>query len=226
VFTGFALLATAAMLVLPATGRRAGVRYRPAGFTVPRAIVGPFARACFIVIVGWGASGIYLVLGPSMLVDFLGTPSHSVAGATLLLFFGAGAFGAAVLRRRPLDQIVTAALVTILLGLAAMSTSVWVHGLALYFIGAVCCGAANGISMLAGLTIVNAVAPSERRAGTISAYFLAAYSSVALSFPVIGWAADRFGLDRMLYGYAAVFGLVALLALVEVLTRNASKGPA
>jgi len=216
VFAVFAALATFAMLAIRNTGKRAGATYRPQGIAVPAGIVAPFVRACAVFATGWSGGGVFLVLGPSMMAEFLGTPSHSLAGAALLVFFGAGALGQAVLRRRRILDILVSGRVTLCAGLAIMVLSLLAHSLILFFAAIVIAGAANGISLLGGLTLVNAIAPAGRRAQTLTAFFLTGYGSVAILFPVLGWAADRYGLERALFGFAATFIAGAVVAFVDL----------
>jgi MFS family permease len=99
-----------------------------------------------------------------------------------------------------------------------MVLSILWHSLALFFAAIVVAGAANGISLLGGLTLVNAIAPAGRRAQTLTAFFLTGYLSVAVLFPILGWAADRYGLERALFGFAATFIAATIVAFVD-LTR-------
>lgn len=218
VFAVFAAVATVAMIAIRNTGRREGATYRMQGMAVPAGIVAPFARACAVYATGWAGGGVILVLGPSMMVEFLGTPSHSLAGAALLLFFGAGALGQAYFQKRRIFDIMVAGLASVSVGLLLMAWSLATHSLILFFAATVIAGAANGISLLGGLTLVNAIAPAGRRAQTLTAFFLSGYLAVAILFPLLGWAVDRYGLLRALVGFALTFSAAALVTFVD-LTR-------
>jgi MFS family permease len=216
VFGIFAAVATIAMIAIRNTGRRPGAVYRPQGMAVPRTIVAPFVRACATYATGWAGGGVILVLGPSMMVDFLGTPSHTLAGFELLAFFGAGAAGQAYLRKHRIVVILISGLAAVVVGLTLMATSLLVHSLPLFLAATVIAGAANGVSLLGGLTLVNAIAPAGRRAETLSAFFLSGYLSVGLLFPVLGWVVDAYGMQRAMVGFAALFSLSALITFIDL----------
>jgi hypothetical protein len=216
VLVAVASIAFIGMLALPNSGRRPGAVYRARSAGVPRAIRAPFARAAATFIVGWVGGSIFLALGPSIIVQLLGTSSHAVAGTTILLFFVASGLGQFALRDAP-------AVVTLRCGAAAMGTGLVIavfaalfHSLALFFVAIVVSGAAQGIALLGGLALVNAIAPPGQRGGVLSAFFLAGYLPVTVVVPLLGWAADAGGLFGALTAFAACVVVASVATSVDL----------
>jgi MFS family permease len=218
VLIAFALIALAALLPLPNSGRTPGAVYGGNTASVPAAIRGAFVRAAFTFAVGWVGGSIFLVLGPSIIVQFLGTPSHTVAGATLLVFFAASGLGQVLVRGTGATATLRIADVAIGAGLLLSAGAGLLHSLPLFFAAVLLAGAAQGIALLGGLALVNAITPDAHRGGVLSAFFLCGYLPVALLVPAIGWVADAAGLYRALLYFALLIAAAAAAALIDLAT--------
>ena len=107
-----------------------------------------------------------------------------------------------------------------IVGIAVIAGALAHSSLPLLLIGAVVAGFGTGVSFRAGLAMVGAVTPPERRGEVNSSYFAVAY--VALSVPIvgIGFATEAIGLRDA----GLVFtGCVVVLAL-GVLASLRSRG--
>jgi MFS family permease len=231
VLIAFAFVALAALLQLPNSGRAPGAVYRGNTASVPAAIRGTFVRAAFTFGIGWVGGAIFLVLGPSIIVQFLGTSSHTIAGTTLLVFFAASSAGQVLVRGTGATTTLRIADVAIGLGLLLSAAAGFLHSLPLFFVAVLLAGAAQGIALLGGLALVNAIAPGAQRGSVLSAFFLCGYLPVTLLVPVIGWVADAAGLYRALLYFALLIAAAAAVALVDLATwkdrkfaGNVSKG--
>jgi MFS family permease len=221
VLVAFALVAIAALVPLPNSGRRPGTVYRGNMATVPAGIRRPFARATFTFAVGWVGGSIFLSLGPSIIAQFLGTSSHAIAGTTLLVFFGSSGLGQVLARRTGTLLTLRIADIAIGAGLLLAAAAGVLHSLPLFFLAVVLAGAAQGIALLGGLELVNAIAPEAHRAGVLSAFFLCGYLLVAFLVPVIGWVADSAGLYRALLYFALLIAVAAAAALIDLMAWKA-----
>ena len=218
VLIAFGLLALIAMLVLPNTGRREGVAFTGNRASVPARIRAPFVRATATFLIGWVGGAYFLALGPSLLVTLLGTSSHTIAGASLLVFFGASAVGQFAVRRISARNQLRIGAVAVGTGLVLAAVATVVHSLPLYFLAVILTGASQGIALLGGLALVSAIAPPTQRAGVIAAFFLCAYLGVTVAVPLLGWVADAGGLATAAIAFAAVIAGSAAIAFVD-LTR-------
>jgi MFS family permease len=216
VLIAFALVALVAVLRLPNIGKRAGVAYTGNRARVPAPIRGAFVRATATFIVGWVGGGFFLALGPSVIATLLGTSSHTVAGTSLLVFFGASGIGQLLMQRvsPKLTLLTGGAMLAAGLILAALATLT--HSLAIYYVAIVLTGASQGISLLGGLALVSRIAPPEQRAGVIAAFFFIAYLGVTLGIPLLGWVADAAGLATASLVCAAVLVVCEAIAFVDL----------
>jgi MFS family permease len=221
VLVAFALVAVAVLVPLPNSGRRPGTAYRGNTASVPAGIRAPFVRAAFTFSIGWVGGSIFLSLGPSIIAQFLGTSSHTIAGTTLLVFFAASSLGQILMRGTVALLTLRIAGVAIGAGLLLAAVAGMLHSLPLFFVAVVSAGAAQGIALLGGLALINAIAPEAHRGGVLSAFFLCGYLPVALLVPVIGWVADSLGLYRALLYFALLIAGAAAAVLIDLSTWKA-----
>jgi MFS family permease len=106
-------------------------------------------------------------------------------------------------------------------GLLLAAVAGMLHSLPLFFVAVVSAGAAQGIALLGGLALINAIAPEAHRGGVLSAFFLCGYLPVALLVPAIGWVADSLGLYRALLYFALLIAGAAAAALIDLSTWKA-----
>lgn len=216
VLIAVALIALAALLPLPNSGRSPGAVYRGNTAGVPAAIRMPFIRAAFSFSIGWVGGAMFLALGPSIIAQFLGTSSHTIAGTTLLVFFAASSLGQVLARATGVALTLRIANAAIGAGLLLAAAAGFLHSLPLFFAAVVLAGAAQGIALLGGLALVNAITPAAHRGGVLSAFFLCGYLPVTLLVPVIGWVADAAGLYRALLYFALLIAAAAAVALIDL----------
>ena len=94
------------------------------------------------------------------------------------------------------------------------------HAYALLVVATVVVGAGGGLSYLAGLNIVAALAEPERRAELTSAFFVSCYVGFSVPALGVGVAANRFGLYDSIVGAAIALGVVAVAMIVLTTDRN------
>jgi FtsH-binding integral membrane protein len=82
----------------------------------------------------------------------------------------------------------------------------------------------QGLTLSAGLAAVTAAAPSARRAGVASSFFIVFYLGIAIPVVGIGVAATFVGLRTAGIAFSAVVAVVAVLACA-VLIRTAARRP-
>jgi MFS family permease len=216
--TACGLLALAALMPLPNSGRRPGAVYTGNRAEVPAAIRSPFIRAAWTFTVGWVGGAIFLSLGPSIIASLLGTASHTIAGTTLLVFFAASGIAQYVIRAMSPRDTLRCGCAAVAAGLLLAAAATIVHSLPLFFIAIALTGASQGIALLGGLAVINAVAPPDKRGGVLSAFFFTGYLGVTICVPLLGWAADAFGLNTASCGFAVVLAVGAAVAFAD-LTR-------
>jgi MFS family permease len=86
-------------------------------------------------------------------------------------------------------------------------------------------GYGNGLSYLAGLNIVNNIAPPEHRAETLSAFLVVCYLGFSLPALGVGIVADQVGLYRAMVAGAIALGVIAVVMILVTTDRNLRTTP-
>jgi MFS family permease len=155
----------------------------------PRLSVPEPIRAQFVApaITGFGAMalvGFFAALTPSILVADLHETSHAVAGAVFCEL--AAVVAATIVLTHALSS--RAAMLTSLAlmvpSVAALVLAQLLASMPLMLAAAALCGVASGLGYRGSLQEVNQIAPAERRAEVVSAYFVCGFTGNAV--PVIG----------------------------------------
>ncbi|CDX13143.1 Multidrug efflux protein [Mesorhizobium sp. ORS 3324] len=198
---------------VPETRRLAEMPMRPR-LSVPTGI-----RAQFVApaVTGFGAMalvGFYAALAPSILAQQLHVTSHAEAGG---LFFELSIVAAAtILATARLSSRFTmlAALVLMIPTVALIVAAQVFASAATMVIGTALCGVAAAFGYRGGLQVVNHIAPADRRAEVVSAFFVCCFCGNAL--PVIGigvlssWT-SAIAASLAFAGMITIFALVALV---------------
>ncbi|TIT42606.1 MAG: MFS transporter, partial [Mesorhizobium sp.] len=164
-------------------GRLSDVSMRPR-LSVPADI-----RAAFVApaVTGFGAMalvGFYAALAPSVLAQQLHVTNHAEAGA---LFFELSMVAAAtiLLTVRLSSRITMLAALALMTPTVALVVAAQVYASMAIMIAATgLCGVAAALGYRGGLQVVNQIAPDDRRAEVVSAFFICCFCGNAL--PVIG----------------------------------------
>ncbi len=146
-------------------------------------------RARFVApaVTGFGAMalvGFYAALAPSILAQQLKVTNHAAAGA---VFFELTIVAAVtILATTRLSSRVTmlTALVLIIPTVGLIVAAQFFGSMAIMIIATACCGVASALGYRGGLQVVNQIAPADRRAEVVSAFFICCFCGNAL--PVIG----------------------------------------
>ncbi|MER8729360.1 MFS transporter [Mesorhizobium sp. M1227] len=213
-----AMLATVTLLVwrtretVSRPGKLADVSMRPR-LSVPDDI-----RASFVApaVTGFGAMalvGFYAALAPSILAQQLQVTNHAEAGA---LFFELAIVTAATIvatARLSSRAAMFAALALMIPTVALIVAAQVFASMAIMIAGTALCGVAAALGYRGGLQVVNEIAPADRRAEVVSAFFICCFCGNAL--PVIGigvlsTVAGATAASLAFAGMIVVFSLVAL----------------
>lgn len=219
VYIAFLAVIAAGVARVPSCPHRvsAGKRAFP---TIPAAIRRPFFIASVESFVSWATFAIFVSLLPSFLARSLDI-HNLMLGALVVACLQTGMVTASFAGRRLANR---RAIVTSMLALGGgvwlLLLAVPLHAYALLALATIVVGAGGGLSYLAGLNIVGAIAPPERRAEVTSAFFVACYLGFSLPALGVGIAANRFGLYDSIVGAAVLLGVVAVTMLVLTTERN------
>ena len=188
VYLGALVLVAALVWSAPET-----VAQPPAGITQismrPRVAVPANIRAAFVApaVTGFGALalvGFYAALAPTVLADQLHETRHAVAGAIFLEL--AAVVAASIVATRSLSSRAAMlwALALMLPSVALLVAAQREGSMTIMIIATAICAVAAGLGYRGSLQVVNQIAPANRRAEVVSAYFICGFLGNAL--PVIG----------------------------------------
>jgi MFS family permease len=155
----------------------------------PRAAVPKAIRTALVApaVTGFGAMALvafFAALVPSVLANELHETSHAVAGAVFLELAAMVAIVIALTRSLSSRSAMLSALGLMLPSVALIVAAQFRGSIALMLAATALCGVAVGLGYRGSLQVVNQIAPEDRRAEVVSAYFICGFLGNAL--PVIG----------------------------------------
>ncbi|MER6616684.1 MFS transporter [Streptomyces xantholiticus] len=157
---------------------------RPQGVRVPPEVKGVFAPASLAAFAGFALLGLFTAVAPSFTSRTLGVHNLAVSGALVFCVFLASTLGQSLTRRVGARRALPAGCAVLVAGLLLVASSLIAESMLLLVLGALCGGGGQGLGFRAALTLVGDAAPAQHRGGTISAFFVVAYTGISL--PVVG----------------------------------------
>jgi MFS family permease len=199
-------------------------RYQPQRVSVPEHARGRFFAATTSAAITFAMFGLATSLSPSFIAGTLHDPSHLLAGAVSFAMFATAALAQTLSGSRTSEQLLAAAIPTLLAGLGLLTVSVWLPApsLGVFLAGDLVAGAGAGLMFKGAIGVVSQVAQPERRAEALSGLFLAAY--LGLAGPVIGLGAlTQIASTRVsLLIFAVTLALGVLAAAPALVGRHAA----
>jgi MFS family permease len=196
---------------------------RPA---VPAEIRGDFWFAALGVTASWSVLGVLLSLYPSLAAQQTHVHNLVFGGAVV----GTTAFSAAIAQllstRVPARRSAIVGDVGMAIALVLTVPVLATHSWPLVLSAAAVLGAAFGLGFGGSLRHLSHVVPSNRRGETMSAFYLIAYTAMAVPTIVAGWAATRWPLDEVFpwFAYAVALACLIAAAVGAITTRNRGEG--
>ncbi|WP_209890199.1 MFS transporter [Nocardia goodfellowii] len=193
-------------------GARVAGRIRIAKPAVPQEISADFWFSAIGVMAAWSVLGVLLSLYPSLAAQQTGIHNLVFGGAVVASTALSGAtsqlFATGIPARRAAIIGDTGMAFALLLTVPALATHNWVVVLA----AGVLLGVTFGLGFGGSLRHLSNVVPHHKRGETMSAYYLLAYSAMALPTILAGWAATTWGLNNVFPWFVGVVALACLIA--------------
>jgi MFS family permease len=220
VYLGLLALAALSLWQVPETvspRRRPVIRF--AGLGLPEQGRAEFVAAMAAGFSAFSLLGLFSALAPTFLGSIMHQHSHAVAGAVVFAMFAAGTVTQLVVFRFDGRKVVLVGLGLFLVGLGLIVAALAAAQIGLFLAATILAGAATGGVFFGSLATANRLAPPERRAQAISAYFVASYCGLII--PVIGvGVATQFISDlAAVSAFAILLGVLCLFALANMI-RN------
>ena len=215
-----ALLAGAAVLIVPETSQRTG-SIGVQRLSVPAEVRTVFVIAALAAFAGFAVTGLFTAVAPSFLSQVVGITNHAVAGLIACSIFAASAVAQVAARTMNPQRAVAIGCAILVAGMVILAVALHFSSLAGLIAAAVVSGIGQGISFCRGLAAVAERTPPGRRAEVSSTYFVVAY--VAISLPVVGegLAARRWGLQTAGVTFAIAVAILSIICLAAILVQEA-----
>ncbi|MCV7230382.1 MFS transporter [Mycolicibacterium komossense] len=207
VVVGVAVLA----LREPHTARSAGpIRIsKPA---VPAEIRSEFWFAALGAMASWSVLGVLLSLYPSLAAHETHIDNLVFAGGVVGVTAFAAAMAQLAATRVPARTAAIVGDIGMAIALAVTVPFLMTHSWPLVFVAAALLGATFGLGFGGSLRHLSTIVPAGRRGETMSAFYLLAYTAMAVPTIAAGWAATRWPLDVVFPWFAASVALACLTA--------------
>src|SRR2546430_9479784 len=191
--------------------KRGRFRLRAERPRVPAVVRRPFFLAALAVISSWSIGGLFFSLGPQLAAHLFNSSNVIVSGSGIVALAGAAVVAQLLTARTApwigagVGSIALAAGMVLIVFAAALDSS------AAYLAGSILAGAGFGAAFLGGLRALAAAIPQHQRAAVMSAFYLAAYTSLDRKSVLAGIVVAH---ATLLTTFELFGGVVAAIALI------------
>ncbi|MQY30764.1 MFS transporter [Nocardia aurantia] len=180
--------------------------------SVPQEIRSDFWFSALGVMASWSVLGVLLSLYPSLAAQQTGVHNLVFGGAVVAATATTGALVQLVASGVPARRAAiigdTGMAIALVLTIPALDTHNWVAVL----VAGVLLGGTFGLGFGGSLRHLSNVVPPQKRGETMSAYYLLAYTAMALPTVLAGWAASTWGMSRIFPWFVVVVAAACLVA--------------
>jgi MFS family permease len=199
--------------------RRPTLRF--AGLGLPARGRGQFIAAAVASFAAFALLGLFSSLVPGFVGGVLHQGSHLVQGAVVFGMFAVGAVTQVALSRFASHRVVLAGLSLFLVALALIVAALARASMPLFLAGTVVGGVAVGAIFLGSLATANRLAPPERRAHAISAFFVACYTGLIVPVVGVGVLSEFTGTFPAVLAFSVLLAALCLFSLARITTALA-----
>lgn len=217
--TALILVGTCLRETAPASNLRSwrDVSVVPQGIAVPLEIRNRFWLAAAVAFLVWASTGLWLALGPSLVMKAMGSSDRLIGGLAVVAVLGTAGAVQILGRMMNARNAMIIGLLLLPVGLLLIVTTVLLQSGASLVFGCVVTGGAQGFGWMGSSESVGRLAPPEQRASVMSAFYIVAYAGVALPALAVGVGADWVGLPTAVSTLAVALTVTALSLIVRLL---------
>lgn len=154
-----------------------------------------FVLTCALPFLAFGVFGLYASMSPLFLDKLVPWHGPVVSGTAIAVILFASAVVQVLAGRVPTAWCGLAGLLGLALSNALLMANLWVSSTLLFVLGVVCTSIGHGMSMLAGISMVNRIATASNRSGLLSTYLVIGYIGSMVPMLAMGWIADHWGIS-------------------------------
>jgi predicted MFS family arabinose efflux permease len=183
--------------------------------TVPAVARRPFFLAALAVLSSWSIGGLFFSLGPQLSAHLFNSSNAIVSGSGIVALAGAAIVAQLLTGRSApwigagVGSIALAAGMVLIVFAAARDSS------AAYLAGSILAGAGFGAAFLGGLRALAAAIPHHQRAAVMSAFYIAAYTSLSLPAVLAGIVVAHVALPTTFEIFGSVVAAIAVTVAFE-----------
>ncbi|WP_051580432.1 MFS transporter [Pseudonocardia acaciae] len=196
---------------------------RPQRLGVPGQARAAFLPCAIAVFAAFAVFGLVTAVEPGFLSSLLGLPNRALAGAMVFSMFAGSVLGQAGSTRLPTRVALPTGCLVLVAGLAGIAVALTAGSLAPLAAGTVVVGVGQGVCFRAGMTAVTSASPPDRRAETVSSFFVVIYLGISVPVVLVGVGAQVWGLRTAGIVFTAAVAALALTALAIVLRLTARR---
>jgi MFS family permease len=189
---------------------------------VPDGLRTVFLGAAALAFASFALGGFYTALTPGLLTHRMGQTNVAVIGGVTALFYVAAAITATGARKLSRGATLGCAVTLVIIGLGLLLLADGHRSLGLLLAATVVCGAAMALGYRGSLTIVDEIAPHDRRAELLASYLLVVYIGNSLPVVTVGFLSRAAGPETAHQIFAAVLALLAIIAAAIAARRSLS----
>lgn len=196
-----------------------------AGAAAPAGRYTAFAVAAGAVIIAWAVGSTFAGLGVTFVHELLKVESQAASGVIVAFFQLVAGISQLASQRVDSNRAMVWGTTLIALAILVCAYSIWASSPLLFVLGTVGSGIGYGAAFVGSAGVVNRIAPPDRRATWVSAYYITGYLANALPVLALGFLGDQLGLFGAFLCLTAftVFGTLAVNGAARIVLRPASR---
>jgi len=177
-------------------GRRLGLRDVLPKLTWPASNTSKaFVLTCCLPFLAFGVFGLYASMAPLFLDKLVPWHGPVVSGTAIALILFCSAVVQVIAGRMPTHWCGAVGLLGLAASNALLMINLWAGSAILFALGVLLTALGHGMSMLAGMSMVNRLATSNNRSGLLATYLVIGYLGSMAPMMGIGWIADHWGME-------------------------------
>jgi predicted MFS family arabinose efflux permease len=180
------------------------------GVVPPAEVRSVFLPAATAGVAAFGVSGVFGSVGPGLLSQVLGITAPTASGALVATLFVMSVVGQVLARRFAPTVALPAGCLALAAGLGLLGLALALETVVALVAAAVVAGLAQGVIVGAGLGLLTARAPADRRSQVASTYFLVLYIGLVVPVVAFGLVEAGIGLVDAGYVFCALVGAAAV----------------
>jgi len=163
-----------------------------------------FVLTCCLPFLAFGVFGLYASMAPLFLDKLVPWHGPVVSGTTIALILFSSAVVQVMAARMPTHWCGAAGLISLVLSNAILMANLGAGSAILFASGVLLTALGHGMTMLAGMGMVNRLATSTNRSGLLATYLVAGYVGSMVPMMGIGWMADYWGIEVAIYTFCTM----------------------